>query len=93
MNDKVFIVGIELNSISSKNKFESSLAQLGSKSYVEITSGVYAIKLPFMYTAEMVRNQISSIFSNNCQLFVMKSSIEAAWNISSKADSWLKTNI
>lgn len=93
MNDKIFIVGIELNSISAKQKFESSLTQLGSKSHIEITSGVYAIKLPYMYTAEMVRNQISSIFSNNCRLFVMKSSIEAAWNINPNADLWLKSNI
>ena len=94
MNDKVFIVGIELNSISSKDKFETYLQdRFGKNGSVQITNGVYAIKVPFMYTAEQLRGMILAIFSNNCQLFIMKSSIEAAWNASPEVGSWLKSNI
>ncbi len=94
MNDKVFVVGIELNSISSKVKFETYLqGRFGKSGYIEITNGVYAIKVPIIYTAEQLRTLILGVFSNNCQLFVMKSSIEAAWNASPEVDSWLKSNI
>ena len=87
MNDKVFIVGIELNSISSKDKFETYLQdRFGKNGSVQITNGVYAIKVPFMYTAEQLRGMILAIF-------IMKSSIEAAWNASPEVGSWLKSNI
>ncbi len=91
MNDKVFIVGIELNTRASIEKFEQYNFNKGIP--FKIMPGLYCIKTSFSETSEIIRERIVALFSGQCQVFVMKSSIEAAWRLPSNVDGWLKSNI
>lgn len=89
MNDKVFIVAVELNKISSVKKFEEELGFLGM--WIKATNGVYFLKTPFDYTSESI---IEKIFMNErIKIFVMRTSLDAAWNLENSLDEWLKKNI
>ncbi len=91
MNDKVFIICVELNSLHSITTFENMLRFLGN--YQKILPNIYAIKRSQSETSTSLKNYILQRFSNNCQIFIIKSSIDASWNLPINIDSWLKTNI
>lgn len=91
MNDKVFIVGIELNNISAYERFEKNNFGMGLP--LKIVPGLYCVKTPFDRNSEQLRNTISGIFAGQCRVFVMKSSIDASWRLPMDVDSWLKSNL
>lgn len=91
MNEKVFIVAIGLNNQIEKQRFESS--NFGAGQPHKIMEGFYCIKTPFSITSENLRDRIAAMLQNQCYLFVMKASIEAAWRLNPAEDSWLRNNI
>lgn len=88
MNEKVFIICIELNNKVSIIKFESLLNQLGP--WKMVIPNVYVIRRDYSLTSEVIRQEIFGKFTNQCKLFIMKSSIDASWNLTTDVDSWLK---
>lgn len=91
MNDKVFIVCIEINKQSLRNRFETTI--IGNGSPQKIMENVYAITTPYSYNSEQIRNQVNSIFMDECNVFVMKASVDASWRLDVTTDSWLRSNI
>lgn len=91
MNEKVFIVGIELNNITAITKFENALNTIGE--WKKVVTGLYAIKKDFSTTSDLLRQMIWVNFTNECQLFIMKTSLDAAWNLNPETDGWLRNNI
>lgn len=91
MNDKVFIVCIEINKQSLRNRFETTI--IGNGSPQKIMENVYAITTPYSYNSEQIRNQVNSIFMDDCNVFVMKASVDASWRLDVTTDSWLRSNI
>lgn len=92
MNDKTFIVCIELNTKNAISKFEK--ANIGMGNPVKIIDNVYAIKAPYMVTSRMIFDQIFSAMNNtDFNIFIMKSSIDATWKLPSSLDNWLQMNI
>lgn len=91
MNEKTFIVSVSLNTQTARQKFESHSFGMGIP--YKIMDGLYCVKTPYDSTSEIVRNQIVALLSNQCFVFVMKASIEAAWRLNVPEDSWLRNNI
>ena len=91
MNEKPFIVAIGLNTQNEKQRFEST--NYGAGVPYKIMEGLYCIKTPYNTTSESLRNRLTSMFFDQCYLFVMKASIEAAWRVRPEVDSWLRDNI
>ena len=92
MNDKVFIICIELNNKNAISRFESALSGI-STSHIKVMENTYAIRVQPSYNSDMIRDILLSKMGSNCILFVMRSSIDAAWRINGSADSWLKSYI
>lgn len=91
MNDKVFIVCVEINKQSLRTKFENTI--IGKGNPRKIMENVYAITTPYSFNSEQVRNQINAIFLDDCNVFVMKASIDASWRLDVMTDGWLRSNI
>lgn len=91
MNDKVFLIAVELNSLSAVQKFERVLSSIGE--WKKIVGNVYVLKQSFSRMSENVRVHISNEFGDNARMFIMKTSLDAAWNLDASVDSWLKNNI
>lgn len=91
MNEKIFIINIELNSLVAIKKFENILSKMGN--HKKIIENVYAIKVAHTNTSEIIRNQIKSELSGLYPLFIMKSSTDAAWQLPFEVDGWIKNNI
>lgn len=91
MNDKVFIVGIELNNKAAFERFEKSNFGMGIP--VKIVPGLYCVKTQYSQSSEYLRNSIVGMFSGQCQVFVMKSSIELSWRLPESIAQWLRANI
>lgn len=91
MNDKVFIVCIEINKQSLRLRFENAV--IGKGNPQKIMENVYAVITPYSFNSEQVRNQVNSIFMDNCNVFVMKASIDASWRLDVTTDRWLRSNI
>lgn len=91
MNEKIFIVCIELNNRSITNRFEDSMQNWGECK--KLMTNVYAIKRPFNETSIDVKNLIDSILGCECVSFIMKSSIDASWFLDVATNDWLKGNI
>lgn len=91
MNERIFVVCLEINTIKAKKEIEKRLALIGD--WVEVLEHVYVVKSanPFL-DSDMVRMQLQTP-SPNGKMFVMKTSIDAAWATSPSVDAWLKTNI
>lgn len=89
MNNKVFIVVAELNKISSVKEFENQLGFLGE--WVKVTNGVYFLKEPFDRTSENIIENM--LMTERIKIFVMKTSLDAAWYLENSLDEWLKKNI
>lgn len=91
MNEKVFVVGIELNNKASYNRFERNNFGMGVP--FKILPGLYCIKTNYSTTCEELRDKIVNLFSSQCQVFVMKSNIDLAWRLPDNVASWLNMNI
>lgn len=91
MNDKVFVIGIELNTKAAYAKFES--INFGYGTPVLIVPGLYCIKVPYSYTSLQIRDYIVNMFQEKCQVFVMKSNIDLSWRLPDSIALWLKENI
>ena len=91
MNEKVFIIGIELNNTAAYEKFEKY--SFGAGLPFKILDGLYCVKAAYSTSSEQIRNTINSLFHDNCQVFVMKSSIDLSWRLPDRIGIWLKNNI
>lgn len=92
MNDKIFIISIELNSKAAVAQFEKVMNGCSS-TYVKIMENTYAVRVSSSYTSEAIRDIVLNKMGGDCILFVMRSSIDAAWRIADTSDGWLKTYI
>lgn len=92
MNDKIFIISIELNSKAAVAQFEKVMNGCSS-TYVKIMETTYAVRVSSSYTSEAIRDIVLNKMGGDCILFVMRSSIDTAWRINSSADGWLKSHI
>lgn len=94
MNHKVFVIGIELNSLQSKRGFESYLNSIALNGWKSISDGCYIVKPNTNIQSSMeLKNRIPTSYYANGQLFVMKTSIDAAWNTRADVSGWLSTNL
>lgn len=91
MNDKVFLIAVELNSISAIQEFEKVLSSIGE--WKKLVGNVYVLKQPFSRMCENIRVHISTNFGKDLRIFIMKTSLDAAWNLDASVDCWLKENI
>lgn len=91
MNDKVFLIAVELNSISAIQKFEKVLSSIGE--WKKLVGNVYVLKQPFSRMCENIRTQIVIQFGEDVRMFIMKTSLDAAWKLDASVDRWLKENI
>lgn len=92
MDYKVFIIGIELNSLLTKNKFENFLGSQGE--WKKISDGCYLVKPTFITQSSMeLKNRISPFYNGGGQLFVMKTSFDASWEVKGEISSWLSNNL
>lgn len=91
-NDRVFIICIGLSNKSDVGNFEEVLSSIGSD-VKKIMENVYAVKTSYTNTSEILRNQITAKFNGQCTLFIMKSSIDAAWRVPVDVDNWMKNYI
>lgn len=91
MNEKVFIICIELNSNNFKNKFENIIKKIGN--FINIIEGVYAIRVPYSRTSEEIRKHITEQLQGQYSIFVMKSNVDAAWRLLSNSGTWLNSYI
>ena len=92
MNYKVFVIGIELNSLQSKNNFESYLSSLGE--WKKISDGCYIVKpKPLIQSSMELRNRIPPSLYMDGQLFVMRTSIDASWSVRGDVSGWLSINL
>lgn len=92
MNKKIFIVCIELNRMAVVNAFECKLHEIGH--YKCIMNGVYVVIAEDLHIRSSdLASRIRSWIEDGVKLFVVKSSLEAAWSLSKEDDMWLRTNI
>lgn len=92
MNYKVFVIGIELNSLVAKNEFESFLNSIGE--WKRISDGFYIVKPTFPTDSSLdLKNIIPYNIYQNGQIFVMRTSIDASWNVYGNIDGWLSANL
>ncbi|HAB41853.1 MAG TPA: hypothetical protein DCE24_08360 [Porphyromonadaceae bacterium] len=92
MNEKLFILCIELNSKRFIQKFEN--LTLGIHKPIKIIDNVYFVRFPYMATSAQVREALfGQMGSTDFNVFIMKSSIDASWRLSGELDNWLAQNI
>lgn len=91
MNNKVFVVGIELNSRAAYDRFEHNDFGMGIP--FKILPGLYCIKTNYSSTSDELRDKIANLLAMQCQVFVMKSNIDLAWRLPEREASWLNLNI
>ncbi len=91
MNDKVFIVCVEINRQILRERFEHTM--IGNGTPKKIMDNVYALTTPFSFKSEQIRDRINAIFSNECEVFVMKASVDASWRLDVSIGNWLRSNI
>lgn len=91
MNEKVFIVCVELNNNVAKQQFEGAIGTLGS--WTNIMTGVYAVQCNAEKKSDEVRSILSTALFSQGKIFVIKSSIDAAWSLDQEAASWLMGHI
>ncbi len=91
MNDKIFIVCIELNTKSAIMRFENSL--IGKDMPFKIIEGTYGIRADYTATSSMIRDIITSIFGNQCVTMVLKAGLDVSWKLLPEAEAWMKENL
>lgn len=93
MNEKVFIICVDFHTTTDKEKFEKYIKQSQYRNYQILMERVYAVKAPLFEDSVMVRDNIRSELGSMCSIFVMKTSLDAAWNIMTSGDAWLRKNV
>ena len=93
MGEKVFIICVDLQTSADKDKLEKSFKESQYRNYQILMERVYAIKVPHFEDSVRVRDFILGKLDYKCQVFVMKTSLDAAWNIMTSSDAWLRENI
>lgn len=94
MNHKVFVIGIELNSLQSKRSFEAYLNSIASNGWRNISDGCYIVNPNILIQSSMdLKNRIPQSYYTDGQLFVMKTSIDAAWDTRADVSNWLSINL
>ncbi len=91
MNNKVFVIGIELNNRAAYNRFENH--SFYGFLPMKIMPGLYCIETSFSITSENLRSDITDLFAGYCMDCVMKSRVDASWRLPLQVDYWLKENI
>lgn len=92
MYKKVFIVCIDLNSMFAARNFESSLSTITSE-WKKLMERVYLVSVTGeIFDSESLRNRIGQI-SGNCDMFIMKTSMDASWRLPSSLDNWIMQNL
>lgn len=92
MNDKIFILYIELNSRSVMQKFEG--LTLGYAKPKKIMDNVYGIRASYMVTSKQLRDQLfNQMGTSDFNVFIMRSSVDASWRLPGNVDEWLSSNI
>lgn len=92
MNEKVFIICVEISRIALKNRLEQVLSNISSTK-IEIVEGVYAIRASRWMSSTRIRDLILKEMGTDFELFVTRSSIDASWRLNSAIASWLNANI
>lgn len=91
MNYKSYVVCIELNTKAAVERFENMRSAVVNNNLLKIMDNVYILQTSYMVTSSQLRDSIISYMgSQNFNLFIMKSSIDASWRISSNIDMRLK---
>lgn len=86
------MVCAELNKISIVNDFEMRLRTEGEVK--KITDGTYLlIANNINIKSSDIVNQLSAWVSMDIRLFVMRTSIDAAWALEPELDGWLSMNL
>lgn len=86
------MVCAELNKISIVNDFEMRLRAEGDVK--KITDGTYLlIANNINIKSSDIVNQLSAWVSMDIRLFVMRTSIDAAWALEPELDGWLSMNL
>lgn len=93
MNEKVFIICVDFKTSAEKTEFEKYLANNQYRNYQNLMERVYVVKAPLFEDSVMVRDNIRNKMGETCSVFVMKTSLDAAWNIMTSNDVWLRNNI
>ena len=93
MNEQVFIICVDLQTTTDKENFEKCLKEGQYRNYQVLMERVYAVKAPLFEDSVKVRDYIRGKMGPMCSLFVMKTSLDAAWNIMTSSDTWLRNNI
>ena len=93
MGEKVFIICVDFQNTADKEKFESGLKGSMYCDYQVLMEKVYAVKAPRFVDSVIVRDFISGKLDYKCPVFVMKTSLDAAWSIMSSSDAWLRNNV
>ena len=93
MNDKAYIVSIELNNTAAREKFERG--GFGNRgAIVKILENVYVFRANYNCTSAILRDAIISFMgTDEINILVMKTSIDAAWRLTPSLDSFLKATI
>lgn len=91
MNNKVFIICVTIDRQVLRYRFENTI--IGTEKPKRIMENVYALVAPYSFTSEQVRNTVNVIFNNDCDVFVMKTSIDASWRLEACTDNWLRSNL
>jgi hypothetical protein len=93
MGEKVFIICVDLQTTADKEKLESGLKGSQYSNFQVLMERVYAVKAPQYVDSVMVRDFIRGKLDFKSPVFVMKTSLDAAWNIMSSSDAWLRNNV
>lgn len=91
MNYKVYLIAISLNTIKSKETFEHH--SFGMSVPEKIMEGIYIIKAHPSQDSINIRDSITFVMGQDCEVFVTKMSTDTAWHLSEETDKWLKENV
>ena len=94
MNKKVFIICAELNNLRMIEAFKASIRTGGESK--ELVEGVYAFKADDIdmnseKLLKMIKEKLPD--ASSVKLFIMKTSLDAAWFLSPNLNNWLQNNI
>lgn len=91
MDNRIFIVCFEIENVKSQKAFEKFITTHFETQ--NIMQNVYLVKTdPFM-ESEKLRDIIFDEIGYNRSIFVMRASIDVAWNLPANLDTWINCNI
>lgn len=92
MNEKVFIVCINLNSMVATRTFEGGLSNI-CKSWKKLMERVYLLSVQGSEISSlMMRDRIGPL-SSGCDSFIMRTSVDASWKLPISLDAWIMQNL